>query len=240
MATHIEYSAERELDEALAALLIRIPEFVAFQDIVKVLACFVIRMDDDVSVEGKGEPVMLKKVTPEAYVFLRPKANFILVVDHHWWTESSERVRESLMIRALSRIKVDKTETGFKISTRPWDIVDNFITLRHCGRYNEIWNNAAELINRKLLDVAAAGAAAAGVTSKAKSKTPPVEEPKEKEQPKASVTKAAPKPSPKLSPKPPVTSEAGGSEEPAEEPRRPARRVPLDEPAPAEEPEPED
>lgn len=233
MATHIEYSAEKELDDALADLLLRIPEFVAFQDTVKVLACFVIRMDDDVSVEGKGEPVMLKKVTPEAYVFLRPKANFILVVDHHWWTESSERARESLMIRALSRIRVEKTETGFKISTRPWDIVDNFITLRHCGRYNEIWNSAAELINRKLLDVAAAGAAAAGVTSKTKSKAPPVEE---KEQPKAPAPKAAPKPAVK----PAVAAEADAGSEPTEEPRRPARRVPPDVPPPVQEPEPED
>jgi len=218
MAKHIEYSAEKELDDALAELLLRIPEFVAFQDVVKVLACFVIRMEDDASVEGKGEPVMLKKVTPEAYVFLRPKAHFILVVDHHWWIESSEKTREALMIRALSRVKVDKTETGVKIGTRPWDIVDNFITLRHCGRYNEVWNNAAEFIGKKMLDVAAAG-----VASK-KSKAP-VEE---KEKPKA--------PAPK-----PAEAEAGG-EEPVNEPRRPARRVPADapKPPPTEEPEPED
>lgn len=245
MGTHIEYSTEKELDEAVQRLLSTDPLGLAISEHVKVAACFVIRMDDDSTTQpGKGDPVKIKKVPPDMKCLMRPKADFLLVVDYHFWQTAADAVKQGHMAQAISRIKVEQGEKGVKIALGKYDLVTNLVVIRHHGLFTESLALAGEIIStlpRQLSMIHA-------VVERERAKTePPVEEPEE-EKPRV-VARTPAKTKTVKKPTPPMADDDGGSEQ-AEEPverMRPARRPPPEpEPsrAPAapeeEDPEPED
>jgi hypothetical protein len=227
MGTQIEYSQEKELDEALDKMLRSDPYFLPVLDNVKVAACFCIRTDDnEATVAGKGEPVVVKKVPADMQVFMKPKATFILVVDYHFWENADERQKKGHMHHALSRIKVEKTEGGLKISMRKWDIQENFATFKAIGAYTDGHVMLVEMVRSKQLSMVQSV-----VDRMAKPEAEPEPEPEPDPEEKPRVV-AGPMPTKK-------------SNKDDDEPRRPARRIPPEpvktKPAAAEEePEPED
>jgi len=228
MGTQIEYSQEKELDEALDKLMRSDPFFLPVLDNVKVAACFCIRTDDnEATVAGKGDPVIVKKVPADMQVFMKPKATFILVVDYHFWENADERQKKGHMHRALSRIKVEKTEGGLKITMRKWDIQENLATLKAIGAYTEGHVVLVEMVRSKQLSMMQA-IVERKVTGKPEPEPEPEPEPDPEEKPRVVAG--------------PMPAKKGKDED---EPRRPARRIPP-EPAkskaavPEEEPEPED
>jgi hypothetical protein len=230
MGTQIEYSQEKELDEALDKLLHSFPCFTPLLDNVKVAACFCVRTDDNEATVAGKTPVVIKKVPADMQVFMKPKATFILVVDYHFWENADERQKNGHMHKALSRVKVEKTEAGLKISMRKWDIQENFTTLKDIGAYDEGHVVLVEMVRSKQLSMMQAI-----VERKVTGKPEPTPEP-EPEEPDPEE-----KPRVRAGPMPPKKGEAKNEDE---EPRRPARRIPPDppksKPADEEEPEPED
>ena len=224
----IEYSQEKELDDALDRVLHSDPNFVPLIDNLKIGACFCIRTDDkEATVAGKGEPVVLKKVPADMQTFMRPKNHFVLVVDYHFWENAMPDRKNALMFRALTRIKMEKTDAGLKVGTRPWDIQDNLAMLKKFGPYNDAHVMLAEIFRDKMLS------AARGAVERKTAK--PV--PDEPEAPAANKSES----------KTPGTvnkekSPAENSSADDDEPRRPARRIPPDPVVAAapEEVEPED
>lgn len=236
MGTQIEYSQEKELDEALDKLLRSDPFLLPVLDNVKVAACFCIRTDDnEATVAGKGDPVIVKKVPADMQVFMKPKATFILVVDYHFWENADERQKKGYMHRALSRIKVEKTESGLKIGMRKWDIQENLATLKAIGVYTEGQVVLVEMVRSKQLSMMQAIVDRKVTGKPEEPKTEPTTEP-EPEEPDPEE-----KPRVRAGPMPPKKGEAKNEDD---EPRRPARRIPPDppksKPADEEEPEPED
>lgn len=211
MATHIEYSQEKDLDEALAACLASNPKFIQITDHCKVVACYVIRTNDkEEEVPGKTEQVAIKKVPPAFQVFTKPKADFVLIVDHHFWENATEAAKKGRMTRALTRIGVENTDNGIKLSIRPWDIQNNITAIELSGVYDEDTSRAKEAFDRVRNTLAMTEAV---LNRMAK----PREE--------------APEPKPKAKGK-------GKTEDEAEPKLRPARKPPAD-PVPKDEPEPE-
>lgn len=152
MAKSIEYSQEKSLDDELENVLSNNVKFLKLREDVKIVACFVIRSDENSqTVPGKGEPVALKKVSPEMRAFMRTKAHFVMVVDYHFWEHALESEKIGNMTRALTRIVVEKTDAGLKIGTKKWDIQDNIETIESCGLYNEPMQRLNEAIKRSKL-----------------------------------------------------------------------------------------
>lgn len=227
MATLIEYSQEKELDEALQEQLDDPTISAILADKVKVVACFCTRTKDDdtgTTVRGKGDPVKIKKVSPEAHIFMKPKAHFILVVDYGFWEEAKPDAKRCEIYRALTRIQVDKTEgdPGFKLKTRPWMIQDNPEVIKKFGAHNDTWVAVAEVLRSRLLSVTQ------GVIDRRRAEADPDPEPEpEPEEKPRVVARAVPKKS---------------APDEDDEPRRPARKIPPEpakKPAAADEPEPE-
>jgi len=240
---HIEYSAERELDDELQVVIDNNPAFTPLNDEVKVRAVFVIRMDgDQVSKPGK-EAVTLKKVPPEMAVFYKTPIKFILVVDHHYWLEAQPRQKHAALDRALSRIALEKDEAGvYKPKIRKWDLQDNVDNIQRYGVTTEAqvrFVEAAKMVPMltRMVEGDLQKRAAQKARTPPEADAPP-ETPKAKSADKPNLTAAvaaaaAAKPAAK-SPTKPKTAPAPAEETDAEpEPTRPARRPPPD-PVPAE------
>lgn len=228
MATKTEYSQERELDEALDEILNKFSRFAALREHVKIGACFCIRTDDkdEGTVEGKDEPVALKKVPPDMQVFMKPKFNYVLVVDYGFWENAVPKQKMGYIHRALSRIKVDVADDKVKLSFRKWEIQDNIATLVDVGPYTENHTLYGEAMRKQL----------SGAQAALDRKKQPKEEAAEPEEPEPE-----PEEKPRVVARPlPKKGEAPAVDE--DEPRRPARKVPPEpakKSAPPEEPEPE-
>lgn len=245
MSTHIEYSTEKELDDAVQELLTNDPHGLAIAEHVKLAACFVVRMDDDDTTQpGKGDPVTIKKVPPDMKCLMRPKADFLLVVDYHFWQTAADAVKRGYMGQAISRIKVERGEKGVKIGMRKYDLVTNLSVIKHHGLFTENLALAGEIIST--LPKALSMIHAVLERERAKAETP-AEKP---EEPPRGSTRAPAKTKVAKKPTPPMNDgEGAGVSEQVEEPverTRPARRIPPD-PVPAsstssaaDEPEPED
>lgn len=227
MATTIEYSQERELDEFLEEILNKYSRFSALRDHVKIGACFCTRTNDkEATVEAKDEPVALKKVPPDMQVFMKPKLNYVLIVDYNFWENAMSKQKTGFIHRALSRIKVDVGDDKVKLSFRKWEIQDNIATLIDVGPYTENHTLYGEAMRKQL-----SGAQAVLDRKKLKEPEPdPESDPEEK-------PRVVARPIPKKG-EPPADEKADADDEP----RRPARKVPP-EPAkkspPPDEPEPE-
>lgn len=149
MPTRIEYSQERELDDALAAVLNDTGVLAKVTDHCKVAACFCMRQNDqEQEVAGKGEPISLKKVSPVWQVFMKPRADFVVVVDYYFWKNATPKEKRGMMIRTLTRIGIENTNNGTKLSIRSWDIQDNIASVRESGVYNDQTSRAAEAYER--------------------------------------------------------------------------------------------
>lgn len=145
MPIQTEFSQEKELDEALAKILSETAELSAVNNHCKVVACFSIKTNDnEENVPTKSAKVALKKVPPSMQVFLKPKADFVLIVDYYFWTNATEKEKRGKIIRTLTRIGVDNTDSGIKLSIRPWDIQDNIAAIKACGVFDEEGSRAAE------------------------------------------------------------------------------------------------
>lgn len=237
---HIEYSAERELDDELQVVIDNNPSFQPLTDEVKVRAVFVIRMDDEqVSKPGK-EAVVLKKVPPEVSAFFKTPIKFIVVVDHHFWLEAQPRQKHAALDRALSRIVLEKDDAGvYKTKIRKWDLQDNVDNIERYGlttpaqvRFLEA-AKMGPLLSRMVEGDLKKRAAQAAPEADVSTETPkPV--PAAKPATKAAADKPASKAAVKAAVKP--TPKAAPAEEPDAEPEptRPARRPPPD-PVPTEE-----
>jgi len=223
---NIEYSTEKELDTAIEKLLRDDPYGAAIAEHIKIVGCFVVRMDGDQTLPGKGDPVTLKKVPPEMQVFMRPKAAFVLVVDYHFWLTAPEEQKRGFLGQALSRIKVEKTESGLKYGTLKYDIQTNVAVINKYGLFTEKMSLMGEAVSK--LTKAQLSMAQAMVE---RMRTPPPEKSAEEDEDKARSRPAAKK-------------KAEAEEDEPEEKVRPPRRPPPDpEPQPVvagEEPEPED
>lgn len=211
MAIQTEYSQEKELDDALAKILSETPELANVNNHCKVVACFSIKTNDnEENVPTKGAKISLRKVSPAVQVFLRPKADFLLVVDYFFWTNATETEKRGKLIRTLTRIGVENTNNGIKLSIRPWDIQENIAAIKACGVFDEEGSRAKEAYDRVRVQREAAQELADNMQKAAE----------------------AAKPEPKAKGKGKV--KADDDDDP---PMRPARKPPADEP-PAE-PEPE-
>jgi hypothetical protein len=226
MGKHIEYSTEKELDEAIAKRMQDDPHGLSISDHVKVAGVFVIRMDDDeTTLPGKGDPVALKKVPLEMKALMRSKADFVLVVDYHFWQTAPELTKQGYLGRAIQRIKVEKTEDGVKIGTRKWDIVENISTIKTYGLYTENLALMGETVGALPKQLQMAMSAMEKEKAKAAKSKP--EPPEDDAEPPRVVARPVKK--------------GKVVEEESEEPTRPPRRVPPDpEPGEEKEPEPED
>lgn len=213
MPIRTEYSQEKELDDALAKALASTPQLANVTNHCKVAACFVMKQNDkEETVPGKGDKVALKKVSPLMQVFMRPKADFIVVVDYYFWTNATEREKKGRLTRALTRIGIENTDNGVKLSVRPWDIQENVAAIKACGVFDEMGSVAKEAFDGvRVLEMAAAAIN--------RSRTEP------------DKTQA-----PKADPKPKAKGKGGAADE--EPPLRPARKPPAD-PEPEPEPQPE-
>jgi hypothetical protein len=212
MPTRIEYSQEKELDDALAKVLADTPELANVVNHCKVAACFVMRQNDqEEQVPGKGDKIALKKVSPATQVFMRPKADFILVVDYYFWTNATEKEKKGKLIRTLTRIGIENTNNGIKLSIRPWDIQENVAAIKACGVFDEMGSRAKEAFDRCRVTIATTEAMLAN-------------------QAKAAAVKDEPK----------AESKAKGKKDDDDEPPlRPARKPPVESKRPDPEPEPE-
>lgn len=214
---HIEYTVEDDLNDALADCLSSSPKFSLLRDNLKIVGCYVVRMDEnEQTVPGKGEPIMLKKVPADMQVFMKPKAHFIVVVDYHFWNHTPAHERTSLLMRALMRITVEKVDDGLKIGTRKYDVQDFVANVQANGAYTEPLRELREALTRRAIDMVQSSPAVQAETQAEE----PVEEPAQPPAPPRRKTAA-----PKVQTKTP---------EPVEDsvPPRRARR-----PAPAPEPE---
>jgi len=145
MAIQTEYSQEKELDDALAKILSETPELASVNNHCKVVACFSIKTNDnEENVPTKGAKISLRKVSPAVQVFLKPKADFMLVVDYFFWTNATETEKRGKLIRTLTRIGVENTNNGIKLSIRPWDIQENIAAIKACGVFDEESSRAKE------------------------------------------------------------------------------------------------
>jgi hypothetical protein len=240
MGIEIEYSQEKELDEALDNLLHSDAYFLPVLNSVKVAACFCVRTNDaEATVPGKGEPVVLKKVEPDMQVFMKPKIMYILVVDYHFWENADDRQKKGHMHRALSRIKVEKTEKGLKVTLGKWDIQENLVTLKAIGVYTEPHVMFVEMVRNKQLSMVQSVVNRMTVAPDSESDPKPDPEPETDPEEKPHIV-AGPPPDPPA-PKTPKKNKKNDEDEP----RRPARRIPPEpvktvEPEPESDPEPED
>lgn len=240
MAIVIEYSQEKELDDWLEKLLNTYPLFAPLtSNGIKISACFVIRTDDnEATVAGKGEPVIVKRVPAAMQIFMKPKASFVVVVDYYFWENATDKVKNSQLFRALSRIRVEKTDNGLKLGMRQWDIQDNIATVVAFGPYTDKHVMYAEAIRGKQLSMSQAGI---DRTTPKAPKAPKASEPL----PEPEVSEPDPEETVAARPANKVKAVANNNND-DDEPRRPARRIPPEpvsttaEPEPEPEPEPED
>jgi|OpeIllAssembly_1097287.scaffolds.fasta_scaffold112671_2 hypothetical protein len=210
MAIQTEYSQEKELDDALAKILSETPELASVNNHCKVVACFSIKTNDnEENVPTKGAKISLRKVSPAVQVFLKPKADFMLVVDYFFWTNATETEKRGKLIRTLTRIGVENTNNGIKLSIRPWDIQENIAAIKACGVFDEESSRAKEAYDLVRVQRETAQTLVDNMQ-------------------KAEAEKAEPKAKGKGKVKP---------DDDDEPPMRPARKPPVDEPEP--EPEPE-
>lgn len=180
MPIQTEFSQEKELDEALAKILSETPELSAVNNHCKVVACFSIKTNDnEENVPTKSAKIALKKVPPPMQVFLKPKADFVLVVDYYFWTNATEKEKRGKIIRTLTRIGVDNTDSGIKLSIRPWDIQDNIAAIKACGVFDEEGSRAAEAYGARY-QIGAAQELADNMQKAAEAKPEPKPEPKAK------------------------------------------------------------
>lgn len=213
MPIQTEFSQEKELDEALAKILSDTPELSAVNNHCKVVACFSIKTNDnEENVPTKSAKVALKKVPPPMQVFLKPKADFVLVVDYYFWTNATEKEKRGKIIRTLTRIGVDNTDSGIKLSIRPWDIQENIAAIKACGVFDEEGSRAKEAFDRVRVQRETAQALADNIQKAAEAK-------------------------PEAKPEPKAKAKAKAVEDDDEPPMRPARKPPVDKTEP--EPEPE-
>lgn len=227
MGKHIEYSTEKELDQAIEKLLQDDPYGKVIAEHIKIAGCFVIRMDDDdQTLPGKGDPVALKKVPPEMQVLMRPKAHFVLVVDYHFWQTAPEEVRRGFLGQAISRIKVEKTEDGLKIGTRKFDVQTNISVIKQYGLFTEnlsLMGEAVTSLSKKQLMMAQA------IVERMRKPPEPKTEDDENDPPRVVAR--------------PIKKGKPAEDDESEEKTRPPRRIPPDpepEPDSGAEPEPED
>lgn len=217
---HIEYSVEKELTEELALVLAETPRFIPIKDKLVIAACFLVRMDeDDTSQPGKGDKVTIKKVAPEMQALMRPKAHYVLVVDYHWWNESSPVERRGNLRKMLSRIRLEAADDGaVKTGLEKWDIQEMYSNLELSGVYDEntlrLKEMAMSMPMKRMLDVAAHGSAK--INKEAREEKPEADEPEADDPPRV-VARPVPK----------------KKSQDTAEPVRPARKIPA-------EPEPEE
>ncbi len=148
MAKTIEYSTEKELDIAVEKLLKDDPHGASIAQHIKIAGCFCIRMEDDQTFPGKGDPVTLKKVPPEMQILMRPKASFVLVVDYHFWQTASDEKKLGHLGLAISRIRVEKGENGLKVGTRKFDIQTNISVISRYGLYTDNLSLMGETVSK--------------------------------------------------------------------------------------------
>lgn len=222
MPVQTEYSQETELDSALAKTLADTPGLQNVNDHAKVGACFMIRTNEnEENVPSKGEKVALKKITPLMKAFFKPKFDFIVVVDYYFWTNATESEKQGKFIRALSRIGIDNTENGVKLSIRPWDIQENILAIRACGVFDDMGSRAKEAYDR---------------TRAQRETTEAMLENRQKQQEEQKETPLKAEP-PKDEPKSKAKGRKNGGDD--EPPLRPARRPAPEPREPEPEPEPE-
>jgi hypothetical protein len=174
MSITIEYSQEKELDDALASVLADTPLLAEVVNHCKVAACFITRENDqEEQVPGKGDKIALKKVSPVMQVFMRPKADFILVVDYYFWTNATEKEKKGKLIRTLTRIGIENTNNGVKLSIRPWDIQENVNAIKACGVFDEMGSRAKEAFDRCRVKIETTEAMLANQAKEAASKAEP-------------------------------------------------------------------
>lgn len=143
----VEYSNEVELDAAIEKIISDNAKLGTLIDNeVNIGGCFFIKMDEDSStVESKGSPVKLKKVSPEVQVFTARKLHFVLIIDKHWWDNSSERQREGTIGGMLFCITVENKDRGLKVGKKPFDIQENYAAIESYGVYDEKTSRLKEL-----------------------------------------------------------------------------------------------
>lgn len=227
----VEYSVEKDLTEELHLIIAENPRLGGLREKVMIGACYLIRMDEQsVTQEGKNT-VLIKKVAPEMRAFMKSAPHYVLVVDKHWWDESSLAERRGTVNSILSRIKFEETEDGIKTGLEKWDIQEMFANLKHSGVYNDKTLQLKEVMSEATSKLVTYAGKAMAPNDEPEADEPEEEKPRVVARP---VAKPAPKAAPKAEPKASPLAKNKTGDEP---PLRPARKIPADvEPEP--EPEP--
>ena len=140
MSTTTEYSVEKELTEAVDAI-VNDKQFteLSLLPMAKVKACFRIRMGEDgETVPSKGPAAVLRKVSPVDKVFMRDPSAYILVVDYHAWKNIGAK-QTSMLHEALQAANVENKDGELKIGAphKP-DITAYSKNIRHFGAWNNM------------------------------------------------------------------------------------------------------
>jgi len=192
----VEYSIEKAVTAELESIMTSNPKFLRLKDNLVVAACCVMRMDQDETTQpGKGQRVTLKKVPPEMQALMSSRANFVLVIDYHWWHHANPRQRRGNVSKQLYRIRLEEGEKGiFKIGLNKWDVQEMYSNLESEGVYDDETQHLHEVASTMTSTERILSAAAGGIRLANKEKEQ-VREQQEKEQPakgKAKENKAEP------------------------------------------------
>lgn len=147
-----EYLISKKLNDVLEDALKSSNAFLPIIDHVKIAACFLAKKEDGNPAPSKAEPVVLKKVPPAMRVFMQNDPHYVLVVDNYWWDEAERDKpgsRQQLLSRALSCIEVETTEDKVVISSKKWDIQENYFMVETYGAYTKGLSLVKDLFTRQ-------------------------------------------------------------------------------------------
>jgi hypothetical protein len=113
-----EYSEEKILTDLLDEVIQNngLPELAPLHQNAKILACFAIKTNKKGEAEeGEGEPVVLKKVPDPLRIFIKNKAQYVIVADFAWWEGAIKKARMAHLFNALTGIEVKTDAKAVKL-----------------------------------------------------------------------------------------------------------------------------
>lgn len=135
-----EYANDKEVENAVTDMLAddAYNEFDPLRNHeVKINTCIVVRTTKEgEDVPCKGDPVVLKKISPLEKLFI--DADYILVVNNSAWkSASSTIVQQAMLHKGLMKINVEAVDGGATLSVRKPDVVEFSATMNRFGPYTD-------------------------------------------------------------------------------------------------------
>ena len=137
----IEYESNNDFSQAVHSMMAdkTITEFnpLREQD-VKVFALLCIRTDSEGEhVEGKGAPILCKKIAAPYEVLTKGK--YLIIGEYYFWTHANEVAQKAALHRALMQVEIEKDEEKktVKFKTRKPEIQEFRSTVARFGAWND-------------------------------------------------------------------------------------------------------